>query len=894
MCLFGIYSIFHQSLTTSEFLLQNMNISSKLHHKSLPTYFFIFPYGAKQNQKNMKMNLISRVFCCMIVAAVAGCAGIDTIDDISVAGLRIVYKVGGVSDTKAYLINTANIEEMCSEMTVKAVKRNTSASADDVMFTDTFAPSTSATTSLHQLWQEDSYVFYSYPTDMITPSFAGDAMQFDMTVGTNSTDTDDIIVARTVQTRGNVVSFEYKHIFTAVNVLYKTTKIGHKITRIAVKNTKLTGSCKIGDNGQIIWENVQTPGDMVDEYTRYATINNTELTQDGCKFMTIPNQPITIEVVIDGKTLTKTCEAKQPGDIVNFYIEDDFEIKKEDGSEAAGEVVQNPDGTYKMTLETYVTGEYKTVITAKPMDFILVLDYSGTMTNSYSDPAMSSFSCANVTTHTYNDWKSNPSKYKATLNGSQYTITCNNIKNSGTDNIHWAYITVGSDRYYITLDGGLYKSSNVNPSMSNIPVSEEGVKIFPVTGGSNALWGDVTYKSKSINNRILALQAAVYSFIDSVKTYSDRYGVKHRVSIIEFQKPSFPTFTGQSSGRANYIESGNRDYLRQSYALSTDNNNKMTTGVLYPFREIDEANTVESMKGALSLVGVIDGSTAIDYGMYLAWLRMSDCRSDAGKTIVVFTDGRPTHSGASILAPNVIPGYNSTGSVFSDDQVANGAVQYAKLCKDADATIFSIGVFSSSQRPQNGFMDAISSNYPHAQSITSLGEGSDQGYYKDASNSSLNEAFQTIAVTTTTAAIDIHSDAYVKSIISDAFVLPANYIEGSGKVHFYECAQTGYDSAAQKIIWSDTKTDITSQINCQMEPENQSISISGFDYGKNFCLCDTVGPYTGKKLIMVFDGLVANDEHIGTGQNLAIEYSTGLYNPDGTPVSMFQPIYINL
>jgi len=43
MCLFGIYSIFHQSLTTSEFLLQNMNVSSKIHHKSLPTYFLIFP-----------------------------------------------------------------------------------------------------------------------------------------------------------------------------------------------------------------------------------------------------------------------------------------------------------------------------------------------------------------------------------------------------------------------------------------------------------------------------------------------------------------------------------------------------------------------------------------------------------------------------------------------------------------------------------------------------------------------------------------------------------------------------------------------------------------------------------------------------------------------------------
>jgi len=43
MCLFGIYSIFHQSLTTSEFLLQTMNMSSKFHHESLPTCFLIFP-----------------------------------------------------------------------------------------------------------------------------------------------------------------------------------------------------------------------------------------------------------------------------------------------------------------------------------------------------------------------------------------------------------------------------------------------------------------------------------------------------------------------------------------------------------------------------------------------------------------------------------------------------------------------------------------------------------------------------------------------------------------------------------------------------------------------------------------------------------------------------------
>ncbi len=843
----------------------------------------------------MKKNLIYQVLCCIVMASLVGCRGMDTIDDVSVGESRIVYRMSGVSATKAYLVNTDNVEVYYPEMTVKAVTRNTSAARDDVRFTDTFTPSVTESASLQYGWEEDSYVFYSYPSETITPRFMDNAMVFDYTVSDNSTDTDDIIIARAAQTRGNTVTFEYKHIFTAVNIIYKSMKIGHTISRIAVLNTKRTGKCKLGDAGQVYWDNVSNPGDLVDTRIRYATINNTEVTEDGTKFMTIPYQPIIIELEIDGITIRDTCEAKKPGEIVNFYIEDDFKIKKEDGSEAKGEVVKNTDGTYKMTLETYVTGEYKTVVTSKPMDFILVLDFSGSMVKSYSDSKTPSFSGATVTKRTYNDWKSNKTKYKATLNGVQYTITCTDQKNpvSGKDNYHYAYITVGTDRYYLTVDGGLYKCANQSPTLDNVPVSEEGVRIFPSVGGSAALWGEAIFTTKTVNKRYIALQAAVSKFIETVQKDSQEHNVKHRISIIGFQNPSFPTFTGQASGRANYIKSTSQDYLRQCYAESGDNQNKQTTGVLYPFRDVNTANAAISMKSAISMTGVM-GCTAIDYAMYLATLEMKNCRSDAGKTIVVFTDGKPTHATGSILSDNVIPGYNKAGTAYSDDQVANGAVAFAKNCKDAGATIFSIGVFSSSDKPQNGFMDALSSNYPKATSITSLGEGSDQGYYKDVTSGSITEVFQTIATTTITAAIDIHSDAYVKSVISDAFVLPANYIEGSGKVHFYECAQIGYSASAKQIIWSETMTDITSQIECVMDPGTQSIALRGFDYGKNFCLCDEVGPYTGKKLVMVFDGLVANEEHIGTGDNLAIEYSTGLYNADGTPVSMFQPIYINL
>jgi len=808
---------------------------------------------------------------------------------------RLVYRIEGVSDTKAYIVNSDNVELLCPEMTVKGVKRNTSAANDDVLFTDTFAPSTSEVVSLSQRWEEDSYVFYSYPSDYgINPSFTDNAAVFNCTVAKDAQSTPDAIIARTVQTRGNDVNFSYKHIYTAVNVNYKTVKIGHTISRIAITNTPTTGRCKMADDGKIYWDQLDNYSTLEDSNVRYATYNNQDVTEDGSKFMTIPGAQINLEIVIDGITIKKSCEAKKAGDIVNFYIEDDFEIKKEDGSAAEGTVERNENGTYKMTLETYVTGEYKTVIVPKPMDFILVLDFSGSMTNGYSDSKHPSYTPVKVTQYSYNDWKSNKTGYKATLNGTSYTINCLDLKNSGTDNIHWAYIVVGSDWYYVGLDGGLYKSSNHSPSMSNMPVSTDGVRIFPSVGGNPKLFATLgTGTSTKINNRITGLRGAVSDFIDLIYSQAQKDGVHHRVSIVGFQNPKFPRYTTKNSDRKLYIDSTSEHYLRQSFAESGDGTSQ-TTCVSFPFRDIQEANTVQAAKAAMELINY-NGSTAIDYGMYIASLMAKQKRADAGTTVIVFTDGKPTHATGSISSDCVIPGYYAAGTTLTDDQVANGAISFSKTIKDSGCTVYSIGVFNSSDKPQSGFMDALSSNYPKATSMSSKGEGSTElGYYKDASSGNLSEVFELIAKSSAQASVDIHQDAYVSAIISDAFMLPEDYIEGSGNMTFYECAQTGYDTAKKKIIWSDTKTDITSQITCTMSPETQTISIKGFDYGKNFCICDAAGPFTGKKLIMVFDALVANPEREGTGANQAVEYTTGLYDDNGKPVTMFDPIYVNL
>lgn len=835
-----------------------------------------------------------------------GCVNTDIL--CSPHYIRYKAEVAQEEGTRATLVTTENLHILYDEMTVKGVRRNTSASVDDVLFTDTFVPDSTGSSALSsQTWQEDSYVFYSYPSKHeIEPTFKDNGITFDVAIYNDSSSTDDLILARTSQTRDKDVKFTYKHIFTAVNVIYRKTSIGHKITSIKIKNTPTAGTCRMADDGVISWSNFSYYTDLTDDYVRYATMNNQEITEDGYKFMTLPGNPITLEVVIDGFTLTSTCAAKKAGEIVNFYIDDNIEIQKEDGSKAEGEIVQNPDGTYRMTLNTYVTGEYKTVMVPKPMDFILVLDMSESMTTSGSYKAKSSYRVPSVTTHTYNDWNKSGAKYYAKLNGTSYQVKCAKVAVSGgqylgeyISYVYWAYIEDNNnDRYYITLDGSLIKSSCTSPSLTNIPTGTYGYKIMPVRNPAWPLWGEATLTTTSTQTKESGLKDAVIAFIDEVEKQAKNNGVEHRVAIIDLKNNKFPVWVNKDQSAKNYIIDGTLEYLYQCFSLvrdtsgTYDNNNTQPTGVLYPFRNVLETNSAQGLRACLG-VPKFNGITATDYAMYMATLVSKQFRNDVGKTVIVFTDGKPTHAGSSIQSRYVIPGYYSSGTL-TDSQVADGAVAFSKQLKDAGAKVYSVGIFNSSDKPATGFMDALSSNYPNATSVSNKGEGGDNGYYQDATNADLASIFEKIAKTSAEASIDIHSGAYVTAIVSDAFVLPEDYIEGSGNMTFYEVNQTGYDDAKKQILWSSSPKDITSQITCTMDKVTQSITITGFDYGKKFCVTSSAGPFTGSKLVMVFDALVANPEKEGTGTNQATEFTTGLYDDNGKPVTMFDPIYVNL
>jgi len=326
------------------------------------------------------------IFVLPVLMMMIGCEDIDSNMDNTDSEIKI--HVGRLDETKATLVTDDNLAETFPTMEVLAVSGRDTKCFTTSFDTEEAINSEYVTTGYRWNSDYDSYTFYSYPKGSFSTRFNYGTLKFDYQVAKNSTDTPDLVIAATKVSYGEVASLYYKHVFTAVNVVYKDLKAGHTISSIKIKDSYTFGTCEVSTES-VKWQSskYKNKADLVDETVRSAYVNNTELTKDGCKFMTIPGQDITLEIVIDGKTFTKTCGAKEAGDYVTFYIHDNFTIDQEEGEEGGGagtesKIEKNPDGTYKLTLGSWVTGEQTSTMITKgaPADYILVLDNSGSMT----------------------------------------------------------------------------------------------------------------------------------------------------------------------------------------------------------------------------------------------------------------------------------------------------------------------------------------------------------------------------------------------------------------------------------------------------------------------------------------------------------------------------------
>ena len=222
--------------------------------------------------------------------------------------------------------------------------------------------------------------------------------------------------------------------------------------------------------------------------------------------------------------------------------------------------------------------------------------------------------------------------------------------------------------------------------------------------------------------KVDALKDAATAFVNTVYENGKLTSVDHRISIVGF---------GLSGNYSGFEKNENTELLTSANGVVRFDRIKPT----------DYASSLQSV----SKNGVVNpeltsaikgiearGATAADLGFEMAKGVFANTDSTDRQRVVVFmTDGEPTYAS----------GFQTS--------VANSAIANAYTLKTAyDASVYSVGVFSSKQSSSNinKFMNAVSSGYPNAKSMTSMGKGTDGQFYTTVEHTdSLASVFKSIS-----------------------------------------------------------------------------------------------------------------------------------------------------
>ena len=495
-----------------------------------------------------------------------------------------------------------------------------------------------------------------------------------------------------------------------------------------------------------------------------------------------------------------------------------------DGVVTTKTATPNEDGSYKIRLESYVTGATTTTTVTEdvPTDIVLVLDQSGSM--AYDFTSITGYDYKKVNSSNYNNKRNSNLWYK--LPDGTYTQV--SVK------YDWNW---GENKYTYTYKNGDETVEYVSYGHDTSP----GIELYTRT----AITGGTT-------TRIAALKEAVSAFNESVaekakgkdgiaETDDD---VNHRIAVVGF-----------GSGKNYNYE--NTELFNGSNQIQYDKlkNNDYTSA----FQDLNTATGVSNIKASISSLAA-SGATRADLGMDMAEKILEKNPVTDGKkrnrVVIMFTDGSPTS----------FDGFKVS--------VANDAISTSNSIKTKQgATVYSVGIFAgadatSAGTKPSGNLSEGSSSLPAAcnwfmQNLSSNnGTPQSPSYYLSASNSAaLNDIFQQISsqIETGGASVKLDSSTVVKDIVSDYFQLP----EGTqaDDITLKTADFDGYESDNKTAKWKNESpaTGVTAAI------EENTVQVSGFDFAENYVGIDkNNGTETarGKKLIIEFN-VKARDGFLG-------------------------------
>lgn len=423
------------------------------------------------------------------------------------------------------------------------------------------------------------------------------------------------------------------------------------------------------------------------------------------------------------------------------------------------------DGTYWIKLESFATGTASYVMASVPADIVLVLDHSSSMSNNrgstydyYFEPT------PNNSASTSSSWNYNSSYTDVYY---KYNDTYCPVSAGRTDRIN------GTTRYYyltFTYNGSPYYmlGETIYTSLNDLPH----------TSGNDAtndpLWSGTPLLHYRRAQRIDALREAVKAFIDVID-HNDKYDdegelrkdaagnpkrLGNRISIITYAGDGFVTVQNTLQNEMNDNTAAELKAKVEKFRLNSGTRTALG---------IDQANN--------------------QFATYVDAARMAA----ASRTVVVFTDGEP---------------YGET----RDAGVASALTSKSTY----GATVFTVGMFSTSPTAESDtwrYMQYMSSNAPNATTNSNAGEGfnSGAGYYKDASNESINltSIFTEIANQSGGSQTPLGIASSNVDVISSSFILPtdvnASNIDGKVKIFIAKVKENKNEGKVNGVYQFETE-----------------------------------------------------------------------------------------
>lgn len=310
--------------------------------------------------------------------------------------------------------------------------------------------------------------------------------------------------------------------------------------------------------------------------------------------------------------------------------------------------------------------------------------------------------------------------------------------------------------------------------------------------------------------KIVALQNAVNSFIDTVADKCKDSEEKSNIAIVKFS--------------GNKTDKVGNDTYREDWNIY---NYSQTV------KELTSVEQKDALKQAVNGL-TARGATCADYGMELARDILLKDTSDNPKVVIMFTDGTPT----------AFTGF--------EKPVADAAISASHQIKANGATVYTVGIFGDLNGSQKvydtrdhgyhsgyqkikpasnvvyGYMNAVSSNDTTSTSLNlnNLDKTVHDKFMTASSAAELEKIFTQIGNETGGSDASLTDTATMVDVISEYFQLPDNY---QSSLKAYTVPFTGTDASGNRQ-WGANQTDYTTSINV----EGSKVSIAGFNYSDNW------------------------------------------------------------